>query len=97
MVRGCFESRLKNQKAEKQLMGQLPLERLAPLAPFEATALDLFGPFPVKDPAMGRRTFKCWVVSYVCMASKSVCLLPCPGYDSEMFLTTHRFFVGVYR
>ena len=66
------------------------------MAPFEATALDLFGPFWVKDPAKGRRRFKCWVVSYVCMGAKAVCLLPCPGYGTEAFLTTHRFFTGLF-
>ena len=66
------------------------------MAPFEATALDLFGPFWVKDAAKGRRRFKCWVVSYVCMGAKAVCLLPCPGYGTADFLTTHRFFTGLY-
>ena len=63
-------------------MGRLPPERLQVVAPFEATALDLFGPFWVKDTAKGRRRFKCWVISYVCMGSKAVCLLPCPGYGT---------------
>ena len=77
-------------------MGLLPPERLTVVAPFEATALDLFGPFWVKDPAKGRRSLKCWVVSYVCMGAKAICLLPCPGYATEDFLTTHHFFMGLY-
>ena len=66
------------------------------VAPFEATALDLFGPFWVKDAAKGRRSFKSWIVAYVCMGAKAICLLPCPGYSTEVFLTTHRFFCGLY-
>ena len=81
---------------EKQLMGLLPKERTDSLAPFEAVALDLFGHFYVKDPANGRRSFKCWVVAYVCLAVKAICLLPCPGYSTHSFLTTHRFFCGLY-
>ena len=81
---------------EEQLMGSLPPERLQIVAPFEAAALDLFGPFWVKDAAQGRWRFKCWIVSYVCMGSKSVCLLPCPGYSTEVFMTTHRFFAALY-
>ena len=77
-------------------MGQLPPERLEISVPFEATALDLFGPFWVKDTAHGRRSFKCWVVCYVCMGAKAVCLLPCPGYDTDTFMTTHRFFTALY-
>ena len=78
-------------------MGRLPPERLEVIAPFEATALDLFGPFWVKDTAKGRRRFKCWVVSYICMGAKAICMLPCPGYGTEEFLTTHRFFTGTLR
>ena len=81
---------------ETQLMGLLPQERLSVVAPFEATALDLFGPFWVKDAAKGRRRFKCWVVAYVCMGAKAVCLLPCPGYSTDDFLMTHRFFTGLF-
>ena len=77
-------------------MGRLPPERVQVSAPFESTALDLFGPFWVKDAAKGRRRFKCWVVAYICMAAKAVCLLPCPGYGTDVFLTTHRFFTGLY-
>ena len=44
----------------------------------------------------GRRRFKTWVVSYVCMGSKAVCLLPVPGYGTSEFLTTHQFFTGLY-
>ena len=92
----CFACRLQDRKAAKQQMGQLPAERLGHLAPFEASALDLFGPFPVRDAANGRRTFKCWVVNYVCMATKAVALIVCPGYSTCVFMATHRFFTGIY-
>ena len=92
----CYLCRYKDRKAESQLMGLLPPERLTVVAPFEATALDLFGPFWVKDAAKGRQSFKCWVVAYVCMGAKAICLLPCPGYGTKDFLTTHRFFSGLY-
>ena len=75
----CYVCRYHDRRLEKQLMGALPAERLEVVAPFESTALDLFGPFWVKDPAKGRRRFKCWVVAYICMGAKAVCLLPCPG------------------
>ena len=96
IIARCFECRHKDRKLEQQLMGSLPPERLEMIAPFEATALDLFGPFWVKDTAKGRRKFKCWVVSYICMGAKAVCMLPCPGYGTDEFLTTHRFFTGLY-
>ena len=92
----CHGCRHRDKKMEKQIMGPLPAERLEISAPFEATALDLFGPFWVKDTANGRRSFKCWAVCYVCMGAKAVCLLPCPGYGTDTFMTTHRFFTALY-
>ena len=77
-----------DRRMESQAMGQLPQERLEVVSPFNATALDLFGPFWVKDTAKGRRRFKCWIVSYVCMGSKAVCLLPVLGYGTEEFMTS---------
>ena len=93
----CFACRHRDKKAEEQLMGMLPAERLSVVAPFEATALDLFGHFWVKDAAKGRRRFKCWVVCLVCMGTKAVCLLPCPGYGTQEFLTTFQVLHGVVR
>ena len=62
------------------------------LAPFEATALDLFGPFHVKDMARGRRLFKCWIDAYICMCTKAATLLPCPGYSMEVLEGTAAYF-----
>ena len=92
----CFKCRYHDRRLEEQLMGQLPQERLEITSPFEAVALDLFGPFWVKDAANGRRSFKSWIVAYVCMGTKATCLLLCPGYSTEVFMTTHRFFTAVY-
>ena len=92
----CQGCKYRDRQMEKQIMGSLPPERVEVNAPFEATALDLFGPFWVKDAANGRRRFKCWVVSYICMGTKAVCLLPCPGYGTGTFMTTHKFFTALY-
>ena len=92
----CFACRNQDKRLERQLMGRLPPERTEQLAPFEAVALDLFGHFMVKDPAKGRRSFKCWVIAYVCMAVKAVCLLACPGYDTAVFLSAHHLFCGIF-
>ena len=92
----CHQCKIKDKVTEKQLMGLLPPKRLRPLSPFEAMTLNLFGPFPMKDPAKGCRTFKCWVVAYICLAVNAVCLLPCPGYGTEDSMATHCWFLGIY-
>ena len=93
---GCFECRLRDKKMAQQRMGGLPEERTTMLAPFEAVALDLFGPYKVRDPASGRRAFKCWVVAFACLATKAACLLACPGYSTAVFVDVFHFFAGIY-
>ena len=92
----CFLCRAKDRRMAKQQMGGLPDERTTVLAPFEAIALDLFGPFKVKDPANGRREFKCWIIAFVCLATKAASLLPCPGYSTRVFIETFQLFSGIY-
>ena len=75
-------------------MGGLPEEHTTLLAPFEAVALDLFGHFMVRDPANGRRSFKCWVICFVCLETKATSLLACPGYCTRVFVETFKLFVG---
>ena len=53
-------------------------------------------PTEVKDAAKGRRTFKCWVVAFVCLATKAACLLACPGYSTAVFLDVFHVFSGIY-
>ena len=43
----CFRCRLADKRMARQQMGGLPDERTTMLAPFEAVALDLFGPYKV--------------------------------------------------
>ena len=45
IVGKCFACRVTDKRHAVQKMGLLPDERVSSLAPFEATALDLFGPF----------------------------------------------------
>ena len=60
VIRGCFRCKAQNHRTQTQIMAKLPEERLKVARPFQFTALDLFGPFKVKDRAKGRRLFKCW-------------------------------------
>ena len=92
----CYTCRALDKRMATQQMGGLPDERTTVLAPFEACALDLFGPYKVRDPANGRRQFKCWVVAFVCLATKAASLLACPGYGTRVFLDVFNFFTGIY-
>ena len=93
---GCMHCRKRNKRMAKQVMGDMPSERLQVAAPFEIAALDMFGPFWVKDVAQGRRKFKTWAIMYLCLATKAVAIYACPGYSTPVFLQTHAKFVSTY-
>ena len=93
---GCMFCRAKNKKMARQLMGSISTEKTRSVAPFEVTALDMFGPFFVKDIAKGRRRFKTWAIMYCCLATKAVAIFSCPGYSTSVFLQTHSMFVSTY-
>ena len=80
----------------KQIMGDLPAEKLSGAAPFVYTALDLFGPWKVRELANGRRLFKVWGVMFSCLSTKAVCILASPGYDTATFATVYRRFCALY-
>lgn len=49
VVESCVICRKARAKKCKQIMGDLPPERIGPAAPFEFVTVDLFGPYEVKD------------------------------------------------
>ena len=92
----CMVCRCNKRTLSKQIMGDLPLEKLSGAAPFVFTALDMFGPWKVRELAGGRRFLKCWGVMFCCLSTKAVCILACPGYDAATFGTTYRRFTSIY-
>jgi hypothetical protein len=51
-------------------MAPLPISRIDICAPFEATSMDVFGPFHVIHG--GRATTKRWVLLLTCMACRAI-------------------------
>ncbi|XP_064120900.1 uncharacterized protein LOC135225560 [Macrobrachium nipponense] len=76
-------------------MGQCPSERLQPAPPFFNTAIDLFGPFIVKDTVKRRTRKRVYGIIFNCMVNRAVYLDLAEGYDTENFLMTLRRFVSI--
>ena len=96
--------RIKNQcitcrKRDKQLIGQqmgtLPLERLLPSPAFYYCAVDLFGPFVIKDAVKRRTRGKAYGVLFNCLSSRAVYVDVAEGYDTESFVLVLRRFVSL--
>ena len=91
----CVICRKLDKKTGEQCMGQCPPERLQPAPPFFNTAIDLFGPFIVKDTVKRRTSKKVYGIIFNCMVSRAVYLDLAEGYDTESFLMTLRRFVSI--
>ena len=89
----CVTCKILNRQPQTQVMGQVTPERLSPSPAFYNTALDLFGPFLIKDTVKRRTRAKVYGVIFTCLASRAVYLDLVEGYSTEDFLLSFRRFV----
>ena len=68
----CVVCRKLEVKVEGQSMGQISDERLSPCPAFYHTAVDIFGPFQIKDNVKKRTTGKAYGVIFNCMVTRAV-------------------------
>lgn len=78
-----------------QVMGKLPEERLKPAPPWSSTAIDLFGPFKIRDEVRKRTIGKAFGVLFDCLATRAAHVDLSPDYSVEKFLMVLRRFVSV--
>jgi hypothetical protein len=70
-----------------ELMGNLPSDRVTPARPFIHCGLDYLGPLQVKQfRGRGKKTMKCYVVVFICLATKAIHLELVYDYTTESFL-----------
>ena len=93
--RQCIVCRKLDSKPQHQLMGPVIPERLKPSPAFYHTALDLFGPFLIKDTVKRRTRTKAYGVIFTCLASKASYLDLVEGYSTQDFLLSFRRFVTI--
>lgn len=82
-------------EAAKQLMGQLSTSRVQKIRPILYTGVDYAGPFELKTwSGKCNRTYKAYLVVFVCMSSSAVYLELATDYTTEGFLAAFRRFVS---
>lgn len=91
----CIVCRRLEKRTENQSMGQVRAERLKPAPPFYHTAVDLFGPFTIKDTVKKRTRSKVYGVVFNCLATRAVYLDLAEGYNTEDFLSTFQRFIAI--
>lgn len=91
----CVACKKIEKKQASQAMGKLPEERLKPAPPWTSTAIDLFGPFKIRDEVKKRAIGKAYGVLFNCLATRAVHVDLAPDYSTEKFLMVLRRFVSI--
>ena len=90
-----FVCRKIGQKICEQKTSSLPLERLKLAPAWDATALNFFSPFKVKDEVKKRMTGKAYGLIFNCLATRAVYVDVSPDYSSEKFLMALRRSISI--
>lgn len=91
----CVVCRKFSKQTETQYMGQVLEERLKPAPPFYHTAIDLFGPFTIKDTVKRRTRGQVFGVIFNCLVTRAVSLDLAEGYSAHEFLSTYQRFIAI--
>ena len=91
----CVVCKKLRKEVAGQIMGQLPDVRLKPSPAFTNTALDLFGPFFIRDTVKRRTKSKAYGVLFNCMSSRAVYLDLIDGYSTKSFVDGFRRFISI--
>ena len=89
----CLIYKKLDKRSSEQIMGKLPVERLKPTP--TCTAIDLFGPFKIKDEVKKRTIAKTYGVIFNCLATRAVHVDLAADYSTEKFLMVLRRFVSI--
>ncbi|KAJ8260443.1 hypothetical protein GJAV_G00182210 [Gymnothorax javanicus] len=95
VIETCVICKKARARRCQQVMGDLPQERTGPASPFEFTAVDLFGPYQVKDDVRKRVTMKVWGVVFCCMASRAIHTELANTMSTESFLMAYQRFTAI--
>ena len=91
----CTTCRRVAATGTQQLMGQLPEARVTASHPFSTTGVDYAGPFQVKLGRVRKPVLvKCYVVVFVCLATKASHLEVVSDATTEAFLAAVRRFIA---
>ena len=88
----CFECRRIRSSSQEQKMADLPADRMATAPPFTYCAVDLFGPWYIKE---GRRELKRYGVLFTCMACRAVHVETANSLSTDSFINCLRRFFAI--
>ena len=91
VISKCVVCRVLRGKLSEQQTASLPTDRLNAAPPFTYSAVDMFGPFWIKE---GRKEIKRYGALFTCMASRAVHLEYTHTLDTDSFIMALRRFIS---
>ena len=88
----CVLCRKWRSNLQTQKMATLPEDRVEPAEPFSYCAVDLFGPFLIKE---GRKELKRYGVLFTCMASRAVHIETANSLSTDSFINCLRRMMAI--
>jgi hypothetical protein len=76
----------------KQVMGDLPFDRVNPSRPFSKIGVDFAGPFSIRPMVRSKVTLKCWIALFVCFSTRAIHIEVVSSLSSEAFLASFKRF-----
>ena len=95
IVHNCVICKIPNTELSQQVMGNIPEERLKPSPAWHNTAIDLFGPFKIRDEIKKRTFGKCYRMIFNCMNTRAVHMDLVSDCSTEKFLLALRRFISL--
>ncbi|XP_033228860.1 uncharacterized protein LOC117180470 [Belonocnema kinseyi] len=91
----CIRCARFRQKRARQLMGQLPANRVAPSRPFLHSGVDYAGPINLKTwKVRAARCYKAYIALFVCHSTSAIHLELVADYTADAFVTAYKRFTA---
>ena len=91
----CTTCKKLDKKTATQVMGRHPQERLKPAPAWSCTAIDLFGPFKIREEGKKQTIGKAYGVILNCLGTRAVHADLAPDYSTKKFLMVLKRFVSI--
>ena len=95
LIRHCVICVRQRATVVQQLMGSLPDFRTITCRPFTHSGVDYAGPFQIRfAPGRGQRSYKGYVVLFICCVTRAIHLELVSDYTSQGFLAAYKRFIS---
>ena len=92
--KSCLRCRFLRKMLEDQQMSSLPASLQVATPPFTNAGFDPIGPITIKVMVNKMAKMKVWIMIFLCLNIKAVCMEVAPGYSTQDFLLAYHSHVS---